>query len=262
VFVIYKATNVINGKSYIGQAMDFIRRQVVHKRDAENGCHNVFHRAIRKYGWDAFEWTILFEDDDEDQAWMDWWETRMIAKHGTLLPNGYNMTAGGKGIPRLVHTEETKRKMSESAKGIPCSEETKRKLSAFFTGRKRGPVSEETRKNMSLAHTGKRCTEETKAKLSSLYQGKTLEEIYGDEKASGIRAKLKLRKPSRTGILHTDETKEKISSSRKGKGTGPRSEEAVKNMTAARQYRACEERLYKFLFNGRKLDLTSVFSGD
>lgn len=258
-FVIYKITNMINGKSYIGQTIDLARRKETHKRDALIGCHNVLHRAIRKYGWDAFVWSILFEDDDEDQAWMDWWEIKMIAKHGTLLPNGYNMTAGGKGIPKLVHTEETKRKMSVSATGVPCSEETKRKLSAFFTGKKRGSPSEETKEKIRQANTGKHLSEETKAKLSSLYQGKTFEEIHGKENAAVIRAKL-----SRIKMGHptSQETRVKISEAQKGRPLTEEHKQKLRDAKArTREFKACEAGLRGFLQSGKKLNLTGLFTG-
>lgn len=88
--VIYKATNKINGKSYIGQTNDFSRR----KREHLN-CHGApcaFHYAIIKYGKDAFEWSILEENisDKDIDAREKYW-----IKQYNSYKKGYNGTIGG-----------------------------------------------------------------------------------------------------------------------------------------------------------------------
>lgn len=61
------------------------------------------------------------------------------------------------------HSEETKRKMSEAAKGHVVSSETKLKMSNSLTGRK---LSLETRKKMSASHKGHRFSLESRKKMS------------------------------------------------------------------------------------------------
>lgn len=56
--VIYKYTNKINGKIYIGQTINEKRRLNQHKKSSEN---SLFHRAIKKYGWENFEYKVLFK---------------------------------------------------------------------------------------------------------------------------------------------------------------------------------------------------------
>ena len=62
---IYKITNLINGKMYIGQAQDIYKRWYAHKYSAfkkDNKRYNVIlYRAIRKYGLENFEFEILEE---------------------------------------------------------------------------------------------------------------------------------------------------------------------------------------------------------
>ena len=91
--IIYKATNIINGKSYIGQTTNFVVRKSYHKR-LKGQCW-VFYRAIKKYGFNNFKWEIIEEDIDEDE--LDEKEIYYIAKFGTYVGDGgYNLTHGGR----------------------------------------------------------------------------------------------------------------------------------------------------------------------
>lgn len=93
---IYKITNKVNGKSYIGQTrytVEFRWRQHIHKKD------NVyFHNAIHKYGIDNFTIETLEECDYKD---LDSREIYYIAKYNTFK-EGYNLTIGGSGNRRLL----------------------------------------------------------------------------------------------------------------------------------------------------------------
>ena len=58
--IIYGVRCRCNGKWYIGQTVNYKRRKYNHLKNARHisdGC--IFHAAIRKYGEDAFEWTVL-----------------------------------------------------------------------------------------------------------------------------------------------------------------------------------------------------------
>ena len=56
---IYRYRNKLNGKVYIGQTIDIERRKSEHLKDAERGTGFVFHRALRKYGIDCFDFDVL-----------------------------------------------------------------------------------------------------------------------------------------------------------------------------------------------------------
>jgi|AntAceMinimDraft_18_1070375.scaffolds.fasta_scaffold03807_15 group I intron endonuclease len=75
------------------------------------------------------------------------------------------------------HSEETKRKMSESNKGQKRSEETKKRLSESHKGKitwmKGKKHTEETKKKMSESHKDKKFTEEHKRKLCEARKGKS-----------------------------------------------------------------------------------------
>ena len=103
---IYKVTNVVNGKVYIGQTIHTIEwRWNTHLVAAYNdrmGDHNVlFHRAIRKYGIDAFKVKQLEKCDnsilnDREKYW--------IKKYNSY-PNGYNLTIGGEGTRKYEDSD-------------------------------------------------------------------------------------------------------------------------------------------------------------
>jgi group I intron endonuclease len=94
--IIYKITNKVNNKVYIGQTrytLEFRWRQHQHKKD-----NTYFHNAIRKYGVDNFSIEILEECDVKD---LNSREMFYIAKYDSFK-NGYNLTIGGDGNRRLV----------------------------------------------------------------------------------------------------------------------------------------------------------------
>lgn len=94
--IIYKITNKVNGKSYIGQTrytIEFRWKQHQHKKD-----NTYFHNAIHKYGIENFSIEVLEECNIED---LNSREIYYIAKYDTFN-NGYNLTIGGDGNRRLL----------------------------------------------------------------------------------------------------------------------------------------------------------------
>ena len=91
---IYKITNKINGKSYIGQAIDIQTRWNKEKSRAFSPTSNEYNRtlskAFRKYGLDNFTFEILEECDTN---LLDEREIYYIALYDTYF-NGYNDTTG------------------------------------------------------------------------------------------------------------------------------------------------------------------------
>lgn len=94
IFTIYKATNTVNRKSYIGITKHWPKRKGDHIRASKNGSKHLFHIALRKYGIDVFEWEVISTDGNYLE------EKRLITEHNTFYKNGhgYNMTLGGEGM--------------------------------------------------------------------------------------------------------------------------------------------------------------------
>ena len=143
---IYKITNKLNGKVYIGQSRDIDARWRQHINAKDNFA---IHNAIKKYGKENFKFEVLLECPAD---MLNIWERDMIALYDCISPNGYNLTEGGEGHHL---SEETRLKMSNTRKGKHHSEETKIKISNARKGVKLKPHSEETKHKISESHKGK-----------------------------------------------------------------------------------------------------------
>ena len=113
---IYKITNEINGKAYIGcttQEPPTLRWKT-HRAQARFGCQFPLHRAIRKYGVESFSFAVIYECSSLRE--MVACERGLIAEHGTYAPHGYNITSGGEGTFGRVLTAASRAKMSASRK--------------------------------------------------------------------------------------------------------------------------------------------------
>lgn len=90
--IIYKVTNMVNGKLYIGQTT-----RTLEQRWREHCCSSsqctYLHNAIVKYGKENFK--IEQIDIALDQEELDYKEQQYIKCYDTLVPNGYNLTTGG-----------------------------------------------------------------------------------------------------------------------------------------------------------------------
>lgn len=97
---IYKFTNKINGKAYIGQSTDILQRVKDHEHRAltnypSNREYNKsLYRAIRKYGIDNFEFEVL---ETCEQSELNEKEKYYIALYDSYK-NGYNETLGGDNV--------------------------------------------------------------------------------------------------------------------------------------------------------------------
>lgn len=116
IYTIYKATNKINGKSYIGFDSNYPKRKMEHKNSYSNG-KEVFYFAIRKYGWDNFSWEILYQSKDSYYT-KDIMENYFIVENRTYIhfdnSQGYNMTLGGDGTLGNKKTSKTKEKTKQT----------------------------------------------------------------------------------------------------------------------------------------------------
>jgi group I intron endonuclease len=92
---IYKATNKITGKSYIGFDSDWPKRQQRHQENAAYNRYGKFYDSIRKHGWESFEWSVIYQSKDKHHT-LNVMEPYFIKEYDTFN-EGYNMTEGGEG---------------------------------------------------------------------------------------------------------------------------------------------------------------------
>jgi len=113
-FSIYRATNKLNGKCYIGMDSNWPHRRAAHKHAVKKGSTLRFHNFIRKHGWDVFEWEVLYESLDQDYI-LNQMENFFICEYRSNEEEcGYNMTNGGEATFGWSPSDETKRKISAS----------------------------------------------------------------------------------------------------------------------------------------------------
>ena len=159
-----------SGKFYIGQTTREEKRKLEHKNNAKNGVKTKFYDAIRKYGYNNFRYTKIFETSSKNieniKLILDALEKFYIKKYNSV-ENGYNICSGGGGTLGLDAWN----------KGISWTEATKRKMSASHKGKqawnKGLKATLEQRVKLSNSHKGlpsskkgKHLTEEQRNKVS------------------------------------------------------------------------------------------------
>lgn len=159
VFTVYRATNKLNGKCYVGFDSNWPMRKHMHHwlAKAKPQLQPAFHAALRKYGREDFQWDVLYQSLDGQHTHRIM-EPFFINENRSFGEYGYNLTKGGDGVG-VGHrcSEETRKKISEAnignhhVKGYKHSEETRRKMSKV---RKGWNPSEETRRKMSDCKLG------------------------------------------------------------------------------------------------------------
>ena len=176
---VYKTTNNKNGKIYIGQ------HSTENIDDGYLGSGVILQKAIEKYGKENFQREII--------AWVDTKEDLNHAEE--FFIKHYIQKVGKKNMYNVAEIAG-----GGWNKGIPFSEESKKKISAALKGNENSKghpswnkgihLTEETKRKISDAHKGIHHTEETKKKMS--------EALKGHESAF-------------KGHKHTEEAKKKIS---------------------------------------------------
>lgn len=169
--VIYKVKNKINSKTYIGQTIQGLDKRIgQHLKESKNDKNNKpFLNAIKKYGIENFEWTIIDKALNFDE--LDKKEIYWIKIYDSLTPNGYNILGGGQ-KNRILSEESTKRiseglKKSEKWQKILNSEEHKKKIRVNFIEHNKGKKFSEEHKNKIRQKNGPRLIEQNKNKAKN-----------------------------------------------------------------------------------------------
>ena len=218
-FVIYQTVNPFNGHYYFGKAT------ASRVKNGYKGSGVRLKEAFKKYGKENFKTTVLWEFDNEAEAFAK--EREIVTIDLVRDPRCYNVQEGGcggsKGAKYLIkgedlvrvlpdqvqeylnqgykhwrrpHSPETRKKMSESHKGMPGT----------MKGRHH---SEETRKKISEAGKGRKHTEEWKQMMH--------DKFAGQKRDPEIMRKAVATRRERGNLKHTEEAKRKMSEAHSGK---------------------------------------------
>jgi group I intron endonuclease len=245
---IYQIRCLVNGRVYVGSAVNIRQRWNGHRSDLSRGRHRSprLQNAWRKYGPEQFVFEVLETVPDQtdlirvEQQWID-----------RLRPfdraRGYNICATAGSCPGLKHTPETRAKMAESIKrqwtpekrarkaeamkGLTLDAETKAKVSAAAQRRWADPdqrakrsqamktrmADPATRAKLAEARRRWKLTPEGRARISAANQSRTpelLAKIAATKKGRKLtpehRAKIAA---AGMGRRHTPATRAKMAAS-------------------------------------------------
>lgn len=118
---IYLYTNKITDEKYVGQTSDPRRRRYEHK-SYHGGCKQ-FHSAIKKYGYENFDFEILFEGDEKEIDFNAMEKLYIEQYKSNIEGIGYNSPNA---LPHSYSYDYSK--LSESIKGRKLSNATKEKM--------------------------------------------------------------------------------------------------------------------------------------
>lgn len=202
---IYKITNKINKKIYIGKTNDIEKRIKKHLRCVKNKVNRYLYDAINYYSWENFDVEIIEECADEKANEKEKFYIQL--NKSNLHEFGYNMTNGGDGGNTLKNwSNDNKKKLwkkqGNSRIGHTISDEGRKSISSYMKSNlnpvkrkdvrqkisntlKRKYKSGELKINIPPVKSGKEHpmygkhhTIESKQKISNARKGKTLEEIF------------------------------------------------------------------------------------
>lgn len=192
---IYKITNRINNKCYIGKSVNIESRLDQHRNNYHSNIY--LQNAIKKYGIENFIFEVIEECSEN---LLNEKEIYWIKYYGSFGKDGYNLTEGGDGGNFKYYTYEQR---SRVLKGHKVSKETRIKIGKFHKGKH---LSEETRRKISESNKGHIPWNKGKQ-----YSDDVLESIR-----EGQRKRRERERIENIHYYHTEETKTKISESRKG----------------------------------------------
>lgn len=161
--IIYKITNNINEKVYIGQTIGTLQNRWNHHGIPKEKTY--FAKAIRKYGRENFKIeqidsaTTKEELNEKEIYWIKFYDA-------TNRDKGYNIKIGGSSSPC---PEEIKIKISNSTKGRIVSDLTRQKLRDFNLGKKH---TDEAKLKCSIASSNRVSSDKTKEKIRQANLGK------------------------------------------------------------------------------------------
>lgn len=200
--IIYKITNLLNGKSYIGQTRQNVKaRWYRHKNAWKKRWPSCIGLAIKKYGQKNFSITIL--DNAKNLDDLNTLETHYIRALNTMGPFGYNLTSGG---DSRVLSVETRLKISKTLlgnipwnKGIPLSKKQKQHLRLKNLGK--------VQSSFTIAKRASKLNKAVKCSNGNVFPSLKAAALFYGTTISAVCSVLKGRKKSTKGAYFCYNTK-------------------------------------------------------
>lgn len=183
---IYEIVNTINGKRYIGSAMNLVSRWKSHRNRLIAGGHANRHlqSSWNKHGEAAFQFSLMMTVEDKTK--LTWWEQRFFE---ALKPE-YNIcpTAGSQLGSKRAPGFQVGRKQPESARKKISEAHRGKKAPEVAEANRQRIVTEDTRKKMSDNRRGKKQSSEHVANRAKAMIGNTnaLGKKFGPEQCANI----------------------------------------------------------------------------
>ena len=206
-YKIYLITNLFNFKKYVGMTKFSLEERF--SQHVKRGF--LLTEAIKKYGEQKFSIELIEVVESAERAYE--LEIFYIREYNTKAPNGYNLTDGGDGIFGWNITDEYREQCSSRTKelhknkkigmyGKKHTDETRKKMSESSKGNQNclGRVlSEETKFKISESNRGKKHTDDTRKKISENHHNVSGEKnpMYGKKHSSETIEKIRQKALSR-----------------------------------------------------------------
>ena len=212
-YTIYKVTNKINKKIYIG------KHQTKNLDDDYLGSGKAIKSAISKYGIENFSKEIIFVFDNE--AEMNAKEAELVTKEFVLENTNYNLCPGGKGGFGYLNNEywDKEKRTSLGKNGgfanlDKLSNESKKKM---HEGHKKGGVSGGNKtKNLNIGiHLQNKKVQS--GEIDNPFKGKTHTEEWKKRHSAFMKKSQSGENNSQFGVKKKEETKSKIRDTLKNK---------------------------------------------
>ena len=190
VVIIYKVTHIESERLYFGITKRTLeRRKAEHLKQAMSGKTNRLHRAIKRYGAEAFKFEVVTTAVNDREACAI--ERGLIAQAGSMnRALGFNQSTGGEmgnGVARGQSTKDNLRAIANKQWADPEAREAARQtklgwkppeqhlehLRALAAAQKGVPITDEVRARMSAAQIGHETSQETRAKIGAKSKGRT-----------------------------------------------------------------------------------------
>jgi hypothetical protein len=174
-YLIYKITNNVNGKIYIGA------HKTNDKNDGYMGSGKIIKKAINKYGFDKFTKDIIYEASSSEEMYLKEKELVELGKHS------YNLKKGGQGgwdfnnsnpdlhTHQLPHLKMMAKNLQEKRKNDKhFDEQYKQSISKGLKEKYKTDIEyrEKTISRLKTIWPGRNHKNETRLKMSKSHQGK------------------------------------------------------------------------------------------